>query len=97
MNAVAILTRTDQLSDNIEENLRNETTKWLERAEQLVCEISIGGINSGHGHFMRNISAYISDSKYFLKEGDPIRAFESVVWAWAWIEIGLEMEILKKE
>ncbi|MDD1752178.1 MAG: DUF357 domain-containing protein [Methanotrichaceae archaeon] len=91
------MTRTDQLSDNIEENLRNETTKWLERAEQLFCGIAISGVNSGHEHFMRNISAYISDSKYFLKEGDLIRAFESVVWAWAWIEIGLEMGILKED
>ena len=82
------------MSDNIEEDLRNETTKWLERAEQLICEIAIIEINSGHEYFMRNISAYVSDSKYFLKEGDLIRAFESVVWAWAWIEIGFETEIL---
>ena len=82
---------------NIEEDLRNETMKWLERAEQLICGIAIDGINSRHEHFMRNISAYISDSKYFLKEGDLIRAFESVVWAWAWIEIGLEMGILKED
>jgi hypothetical protein len=85
------------MSDNIGEDLRKETTKWLERAEQLICEIAIIGINSEHEYFMRNISAYISDSKYFLKEDDLIRAFESVVWAWAWIEIGLEMEILKKD
>ncbi len=81
----------------IEEDLHNETMKWLERAEQLIGEMVIDGIDSRNEHFMRNISAYISDSKYFLKEGDLIKAFESVVWAWAWIEIGLEMEILKKE
>ncbi len=84
------------MGHNIEEDLHNETTKWLERAEQLIGGIVIGGIDSRNEHFMRNIFAYISDSKYFLEEGDLIKAFESVVWAWAWIEIGLEMEILKK-
>ena len=84
------------MSDDIEEDLRNETAKWLVRAEQQICGIAIG-INSGHEHFMINISAYISDSKYFLEKDDLIKAFESVVWAWAWIEIGLEMEILEKK
>jgi hypothetical protein len=40
---------------------------------------------------MDNIKAYISDTEYFLKKGDLIRAFECVVWAWAWMEIGIEI------
>jgi len=43
---------------------------------------------------LRNINAYISDSEYFLKKGDLVRAFECVVWAWAWLEIGLDIGIL---
>ncbi|MGB3943369.1 MAG: DUF357 domain-containing protein, partial [Methanothrix sp.] len=36
----------------------------------------------------------LSDSRHFSEKGDPIRAFEAVIWAWAWIEIGLEVGIL---
>jgi hypothetical protein len=72
------------MSDNLERDLRDETLKWLERAEDLFSKIS------GEERFRENITAYISDSKYFLEKGDLIRAFEAVIWAWAWIEIGME-------
>jgi hypothetical protein len=76
------------MSDSLEKDLREETKKWLDRAEHLFSEIS------GEAQFMENVSAYISDSKYFLEKGDLIRAFEAVIWAWAWMEIGLETRIL---
>lgn len=69
----------------LEEELREETLKWLRRIEERMSEID------GDKEFMENIRAYISDSNYFLEKGDLIRAFECVVWAWAWLEIGLEV------
>jgi len=65
---------------SVEEELRRETIKWLERIEKIDFD--------GDKDFVENIRAYISDSKYFLKRNDLIRAFECVVWAWAWLEIG---------
>ncbi len=79
------------MSGSLDCDLRAETLKWLERAEELFSKIS------GEDSFMENISAYISDSKYFLEKGDLIRAFEAVIWAWAWMEIGLETKRLKKK
>ena len=79
------------MSSNLETDLRAETLKWLEKAESLFSEIS------GNAQFIDNISAYISDSKYFLEKGDLIRAFEAVIWAWAWMEIGLETGVLIKK
>ncbi len=70
---------------SVEEELRKETVKWLEKIEG-----KIEGVK-GSERFMRNIKAYIIDSKYFLDKGDLVRAFECVVWAWAWLEIGLEI------
>lgn len=78
------------MSDNLETDLREETLKWLGKAEDLFSDIS------GDERFMENISAYISDSRYFLEKGDLIRAFEAVIWAWAWMEIGIETGDLKK-
>ena len=76
---------------NLEGDLRAETLKWLKRAEDLFSRIS------GDGHFLENISAYLKDSNYFLEKGDLIRGFEAVIWAWAWMEIGLEIKSLEKK
>ena len=77
------------MSGDLADDLRSETMKWLERAEGLFAKLS------GEESFLENISAYITDSKYFLEKGDLIRAFEAVIWAWAWMEIGLEINKLK--
>jgi hypothetical protein len=76
---------------SLEQDLRAETKKWLERAEELFCKVS------GDEHILENVSAYIRDSHYFLEKGDLIRAFEAVVWAWAWMEIGLEKKLLQQQ
>jgi len=75
---------------NLEESLLAETLKWQGKAEDLYARVG------GEGQFLENISAYISDSRYFLERGDLIRAFEAVIWAWAWMEIGLLEGILQK-
>ncbi len=79
------------MSGNLAEDLRAETLKWLDRATGLFRNLA------GDDRFLENISAYLSDSKYFLEMGDLIRAFEAVVWAWAWMEIGLEMGLLSEK
>lgn len=78
------------MSDNLETDLREETLKWLGKAEDTLSKIS------GDERFLENISAYISDSRYFLEKGDLIRAFEAVIWAWAWMEIGMKTGDLEK-
>jgi len=85
------------MSGNLENDLRDETMKWLKRAEEIIQTITPGEDKLGPEHFLKNISAYIFDSKYFLECGDLIRAFEAVIWAWAWIEIGVELGILRKD
>ena len=42
--------------------------------------------------FLRNINAYVHDCEHFLKVGNYVLAFESIVWAWAWYEIGKELK-----
>lgn len=70
---------------SLEKELREETKKWLEKLEDKLREIE------GERRFLENIKAYAKDCKYFLEKSDLIRAFECVVWAWAWLEIGLEV------
>jgi uncharacterized protein len=74
----------------LEDDLRAETMKWQKKAQDLFDKVS------GDEHFLENISAYIRDCQYFLEKGDLIRAFEAVIWSWAWMEIGLEKGLLQQ-
>ena len=81
------------MADTVEEELRNETLKWLDKIKGR----SFQGINETGKEFEINIKAYIRDSEYFLSKGDLVRAFECVVWAWAWYEIGCMLSLLRCE
>lgn len=74
----------------LEEDLRAETVKWQKKAQDLYEKVS------GDEPFLENVSAYIRDCQYFLEKGDLIRAFEAVIWAWAWMEIGLQKGLLQQ-
>jgi hypothetical protein len=73
----------------LEEDLLAETVKWQKKAQDLYENVS------GDRQFLENVSAYIRDCQFFLEKGDLIRAFEAVIWAWAWMEIGLEKGLLQ--
>ncbi len=73
----------------VDEELRAETIKWLDKISSVKF--------SGNCEFVENIRAYIKDSRYFLQKGDLIRAFECVIWAWAWLEIGKDYGFLEVE
>lgn len=77
---------------SLEEELRGEAEKWLVRAERAFKKLPR---QEGFAmQFYTNIEAYLSDSHHFLKNGDLIRAYEAVIWAWAWMEIGEQTGIL---
>lgn len=77
--------------EDIDNRLEEETEKWLERLESREID---GAENERSGLFVENIGAYKKDAKHFLDEDKLIEAFEAVVWAWAWLEIGEELDIL---
>jgi len=76
---------------NLSEELKKETEKWLKKIEnlELVAKSEKGK------EFRRNIEAYISDTKYFLDKGELIKAFEAIIWAWAFLEISKELNLLE--
>ncbi len=77
------------------EKLKEETLKMLEKIMPLVDKIEI---NDDKGREMlTNMKAYIADSKHFLNQKDFIKAFESVVWSWAILEICEDLGVFKKE
>ncbi len=77
------------------EELMRETEKWLKRIKSRLKDVK--ALNEKGKEFLRNIEAYVSDSEYFFERGDLVRAFECIVWAWAWLEIGLDIGVLSAE
>ncbi len=76
-----------------ETHLISETEKWLLRAESEFQKIKPASKKGEE--FAKNIAAYLNDTKYFSEKKDYVRAFEAVIWAWAWIEIGKDTGILQ--
>jgi len=73
--------------------MKQEINKMLEKIEPLVNRIEV---NDERGERMlTNMKAYISDSKHFLENGNLVKSFESIVWAWAILEICEELEVFK--
>ncbi len=66
--------------DKTQENLQEETEKWLQRLEE-----KVKGANEDVEQ-MENVLAYKEDTKHFLEEEDYIRAWESVIYAWGILE-----------
>ncbi len=77
---------------NTDEKLKKETEKWKERLE----DIKIEPLDKDGRAFVKNINAYIKDTDYFMEKKDYIRAFEAIIWAWAWLEIGVMKKIIRK-
>ena len=68
---------------------REEIEKWLNKIKKEMKNID------GKRKFIENINAYVSDCEHWLKEEDYVLAFESVIWAWSWFEIGQEIGVIK--
>lgn len=68
-----------------------EIEKWLNKIEEIVGRIEV--FDSKGEEMFENMKAYISDCKHFRGQGDLVRSFEAVVWAWAIFEIGKDLGI----
>ncbi len=79
----------------VEEVLGQEIEKWTKKMEEELENIETYGTKGKE--FLTNIRAYVSDSAHFLKNGDLVRSFEAIIWAWSWLEIGKELEFLAQE
>lgn len=75
-----------------------EVEKWRNKIFEAKSSLVITGDTSTASQMLENIEAYISDSHYFqFDQKDLVLAFEAIVWAWAWLEIGRELGIFSYE
>ncbi len=76
--------------EKLQEELVFQTEKWRKRIKEEIKKVK----TAKDQEFLDNIHAYIKDSKHFSGKKDYVRAFEAIVWAWAWLEIGRRKNIL---
>jgi hypothetical protein len=74
----------------VEKNLEHEIDKWTAKLKDVIGEMS-----ADNEYFTKNIIAYMNDSAHFRKQGDLVRSFEAIVWAWAFYTIGKEIGEIK--
>ncbi len=70
----------------VKRELLGETNKWQKKLEEKLKKVDPS--NDKSKRFKKNAEAYFEDSKYFLRSEDYVRAFECVIWGWAWLEVG---------
>jgi len=72
---------------------KEEIEKWLSKIKK---ELKIVKANDKKGkEFLDNINAYVNDCEHFLKKGEYVLSFESIVWAWSYLEISKDLKLLK--
>ena len=77
----------------LEGKLIEEIKKWTAKLDGT---LSTTRARSKQGEKMfSNIKAYRGDSEHFLKQGDLIKSFECLIWAWALLELGRELSYLE--
>lgn len=70
-----------------------ETQKWLKKIEAR----KMVPLTDKGKEFKANIEAYIKDSRHFLEKKDYVHAFEAIVWAWAFLEISIDLKMIELE
>ena len=68
-----------------------EITKWLDKLEPMLENVEV--INQKGESFLQNAKAYVSDSRHFLEQGNLVKSFEAMIWAWSIFELCQELEI----
>ena len=76
-----------------QKELLSQTDIWYAKASSVLKKTK--AIGAKGEEFLTNINAYMSDTNHFKEKEDFVRAFEAVVWAWAWLEIGKEAGFLE--
>jgi hypothetical protein len=67
--------------------------EWLNKLEKKLEKIRVEGEKGEN--LLKNIKAYIFDTKHFTAEGDYVKAWELISFAWGLFEAGEELEIIK--
>jgi len=72
---------------------REEIKKWLSKLKKELKKTKSS--NKDGEEFLDNINAYVYDCEYWLKNGDYVKAWELISFAWGLFEAVKELKVLK--
>ncbi|HLC51241.1 MAG TPA: DUF357 domain-containing protein [archaeon] len=72
-----------------------EIEKWASKLDDVSENVEI--FDTRGESMLGNMRAYISDSQHFKQQGDLVRSFEALVWAWAIFEICSELGVFNQK
>ncbi len=79
--------------ESVYERYRKLTREAINRIEIVIPEDT--WLYNVARHLLDMAERYLVDSEYFFEKGDAIRALIAVVYAHAWLDVGVRMGILK--
>lgn len=74
---------------SLSDELLSEIEKWKKKLDEKLA--SAAATDETGGKMLSNVKAYRRDCEHFLAKGELLRSFECLIWAWAHLEIGLEL------
>jgi uncharacterized protein len=80
--------------EKTEKELLNQIEKWTRKIENRRKKVVLADTKGENS--LKNIDAYISDSRHFLNKRDYIRSFECLIYAWGIFETMIELGFLEK-
>ncbi len=72
---------------------KKEILKWLKRMKKELEDVKVR--DEKGKEFLENMNAYVNDCEHFLKKGELVLSFESIIWAWAYLTISKELKLLE--
>jgi len=69
-----------------------EIVKWLKKIRNQINQVK-PQTKKGE-ELLKNIEAYVNDCEYWMKEGDYVKAWEVLSFAWGLLEAGMELKEL---
>jgi hypothetical protein len=78
---------------SVDAELIKEIEKWSKKLDDSLANVHASD-NRGT-KMLENVRAYRNDSKHFFERGNLVKSFECLIWAWALLEVGKELEHLR--
>lgn len=83
--------------DSTQQALEKETQKWLSKLEKDRSSLKIISDSTKLRAVLKNLDAYISDTRHFLEKQDFVRAFEAIVYAYGILETCEHLGLIEKK
>jgi hypothetical protein len=77
---------------SVDAELTKEIERWSKKLDDSLLDVR--ALDNHGTKMLENARAYRKDSKHFFERGDLVKSFECLIWAWALLEVGKELEHL---